>query len=83
MPVIDYPKMCVQHFHTTDVFLVADSASTARYCIDYLDGATFDSVIAERQRFSNDGALAYQYWTGTEWKLEFGFKQIAVSLTYH
>jgi len=82
MSVVDYPKMCVQHMHTTDVFLSADQTSVDRYCYEYLEGTSCDSFIAEEKRFSNDGSLAYQYWTGSEWKTEFGFKPIVVRLTY-
>lgn len=80
MPVIDYPKMCVEHMHMTDIFLVADDASVNQYCTE--NGYGSHTYIAENQRFSNDGSLAYQYYSGGKWILEYGFKQIVVRLTY-
>lgn len=80
MPVIDYPKMCVQNLHSVDVYLSADNDSVDQYCTE--NGYTLVSYDKEEPRFSNDGALPYQYWTGSEWKLEYGFKQIVIRITY-
>lgn len=80
MPVLEFPTMCVADMHMTSVYLSADNVSVNQYCTD--NGYTLVSYDNEYQRFSNDGALPYQYWTGTEWKLEFGFRQIVAKITY-
>jgi len=81
MPVLTYPKFGgIKYFNSTDVFLAADSDSVTQYCTE--NGYSLSSYIPEDQRFSNDGALTYQYYSGGKWVLEFGFKRIVASITY-
>ena len=93
MTTQEYPTFTgVTHFDDGSVYLRADSGSVTQYCADR--GVTLVSYEPEEQRFSNDGALSYQYYgpftgaispgvTGTtiKWQLEFGFSQIVKSLT--
>ena len=80
MPVIELPKTFKEHIHMTDIYLCADNASVNRYCSE--NGYTLVSYEKEEPRFSNDGSLPYQYWDGTEWKLEYGFRQIVTKIVY-
>ena len=82
MPIIDYPVQNVKYYAVNEVYLRADAASVAQYCTE--NSITLVSFDPEAQRFSNDGGLAYQYWSTVEsvWKTEFGFDQIVVQLVY-
>jgi len=80
MAILEYPIMNVQYMAINEVYVAADDASVEQYCIE--KGLTLDSYESEEQRFSNDGGLTYQYWTGTEWIMEHGFKKIVSKLVY-
>ena len=81
MEIIEYPTFRnVKNISILDVYLVANDASVNKYCLDY--GYTLVSYEEEeKQRFSNDGAYFYQYYTGSEWKLESGFRKVVSLLT--
>lgn len=80
MNVIQYPTNNVKYFAINSVYVRADDTSVTKYCLD--NGLTLSSYIAEsKQRFSNDGAMPYQYYNGTSWVTEFGFSKIVSSLT--
>lgn len=80
MPTIQYPTLNVLNFTVNPVYLSGDDASVAQYCAENF--YTLDSYEVEQQRFSNDGAVLYQYYSGGEWKTEFGFNKIVTLLTY-
>jgi len=78
--VINYPQIDVKYLHTSPVYITADNTTVSQYCtLMNLTGST--SYIAETQRFSNDGARMYQYYSGGAWVTEFGFRQIVTQLT--
>ena len=78
MTEINYPTMCVEHMHTTDIYLSADDSSVNQYCTE--NSYSLVSYDKEYSRFSNDGALPYQYYSGGKWVFEFGFKDIVTKL---
>lgn len=88
MATISYPTRNIQYFPIAPVYISADDASVLQYLTEngFPTGST--SYVKEDQRFSNDGALAYQYWeydanlSGNTWKTEYGFRQVVTSLTY-
>ena len=88
MPQITYPTINVKYFAIQEVYLRADDASVAQYCLD--KGITLVSYTAEEKRFSNDGGLAYQYYgipigsTGTteSWNTEFGYSRVVTTLVH-
>lgn len=88
MPIISYPTNNVLYYPIEKVYIAGDNESVKQYLLDngFPTGTT--SYVKEDQRFSNDGALTYQYWewdaqlTGNTWKTEFGFRPIATSVTY-
>lgn len=81
MAVIEYPKFNVKYFSVNEVYLAGDDTSVTKYCSG--NTWTLDSYTKEDLRFSNDGALAYQYWNGSAWVLEQGYRAIVTSITYH
>lgn len=84
---IEYPQFNIKYFAIQPVYLKSDTSSINQYCTD--NGYTYISHKTERQRFSNDGGLTYQYWglpmgvTGgtSQWVTEFGYSQIVTELT--
>lgn len=80
MPFIDYPKQNVKYFSVNNVYIRADDTTVNQYCTE--NGYTLDRYESEEKRFSNDGGVAYQYYTGSEWKTEFGYKKIVTLLIY-
>jgi hypothetical protein len=90
---IQYPTFTgISYFNDGDVYLKGDNASINKFCADR--GKTLVSYELEEQRFSNDGALAYQYYgtftgalspgvtgTTTKWQMEWGYSKIVKSLT--
>ena len=80
--VVEYPTMSVKYMAINDVYLSADDDSVDQHC----DGMGWNLVSYEPeiQRFSNDGALMYQYWdvAGSKWVLESGFRRVVSRLTY-
>ena len=93
MATIQFPTFTgITYFNDGDIYLAGDTTSVLQYCTDR--GKTYVSHELEEQRFSNDGALAYQYYgpftgeistgvTGTtiKWQMEWGYKKIVKSLT--
>lgn len=94
MATILYPTMTgITYFQDNEVYIRANNASVWTFCSGR--GYTCVSYEGETQRFSNDGALKYQYFgpvtrvvdstggtvTTNEWTLEFGFQQIVKTLT--
>lgn len=82
MLVIEYPTVNVKNFAINNVFIRGDEVSVEKYCED--NDYYLDSFEVEKQRFSNDGALAYQYYDEEleEWVSEFGFSQVVNILNY-
>ncbi|MDY0270435.1 hypothetical protein [Trichloromonas sp.] len=80
MAVIEFPTMNVQYIAINDVYLVANDDSVNQFCTE--NGWTMDSYESEEQRFSNDGSLYYQYWDGSQWVLESGYRKIVTKLVY-
>jgi len=82
MPTIELPTINVKYFAVNVIYLRGDDTSVNQYCTD--NGYTLDSYDLENQRFSNDGALPYQYYdSGTSaWVTEFGFSKIVTALHY-
>lgn len=93
MTTQQYPTFTgLTYFTDGTVYLRADSGSVTQFCADR--GVSLVSFDAEEQRFSNDGAIQYQYWglftgviaspgvTGStmKWINEFGFSKIVKSL---
>jgi hypothetical protein len=92
MTTLQYPTFTgITDFQDGTIYLRADDTSIEQYCADR--GVSLVSYEAEEQRFSNDGALAYQYYgpftgtispgvtgTTTKWQLEFGFSKIVQTL---
>jgi len=86
--VIEYPtKDGIKYFGDGTIYIKANYATVNQYCADL--GYTHPIFEAEEQRFSNEGALAYQYYgvligtTGSTmtWNTEFGFDKIVTKLT--
>jgi hypothetical protein len=92
---IDYPtKDGLLYYADGSVYLRADNTTVWTYCSG--KSYTCVSYIAEEQRFSNDGGLAYQFYgpftgwispgvwssgTTSMWQTEFGYEKIVRSLT--
>ena len=81
MTKLDFPTLNVKYFAVNEIYLSADDISVEQYCTD--NGYTLVSYEVENQRFSNDGALPYQYYNtdDTKWVTEFGFHKIVTSLS--
>jgi hypothetical protein len=80
MAILEYPTVNTEYIAINNVYLVANDASVEQYCNE--KGLILETYESEERRFSNDGSLYYQYWNGTEWILESGFKKIVSKLTY-
>lgn len=83
MTTIQLPTLNVKYFSVNTIYLRGDNTSVTKYCQD--NGYNLSSFeVEDRPRFSNDGALPYQYWDATKsaWVTEFGFEKIVTSLTY-
>jgi len=83
MITVEFPKNNVQYFAINNVYISADDVSVNQYCIEH--GVQLHSYEGEvKQRFSNDGALPYQYYdTNTsKWITEFGYNRIVEVLIY-
>lgn len=82
MPTIQYPTLNVKYFAVNEIYLRGDDISVEQYCTD--NSYNLSSYELENQRFSNDGALPYQYYdTSTlTWVTEFGFSKIVILLNY-
>lgn len=79
MTTISYPTMNVKNFAINEIFLRGDAASVAQYCSE--NGLSLNSFTLEpKQRFSNDGAVPYQYYENEKWNLEFGFTKIVAEI---
>jgi hypothetical protein len=90
---VQYPTFTgITYFEDGAVYLSGDVTSINKYCADR--GKTLVSYELEEQRFSNDGALPYQYYgpftgalspgvtgTTTKWQLVWGFNRVVKSLT--
>ena len=77
--IIEYPtKDSIKYHSDGTVYIVANDATVHQYCDE--KGYTLNGYIAEEQRFSNNGAVNYMYYEDGEWKLEFGFSKIVISL---
>lgn len=82
----------IMDFAEGTVYLRGDNTTVNQYCTD--KGYSLESYTIENQRFSNDGALPYQYYgpftgvigplgltgTTTMWQTEFGFSRIVSEL---
>lgn len=84
MPTINFPTHDLKYFSQTNVFIRGDQDSIDQYIIEHDEIDTMSNIILEDQRFSNNGALTYQYWNATEsiWVTEFGFDKVIVSFDY-
>jgi len=95
MATISYPtKNSVKYFADNTIYLRADSGTVTQYCTE--GGLTLSDYVAETQRFSNDGGLAYAYYgpftgvigpngltgTTTMWQVEWGYSKIVTELIY-
>jgi hypothetical protein len=83
MPSINFPTQDIKYFHQTNVFLRGDQDSIDQYAIDKgISGVT--NIVLEDQRFSNNGAITYQYFmtSGATWVTEYGFDRVVVSLDH-
>lgn len=80
MPVITNPTLTVYYFG--EINLRGDEASAKRYCQEI--GKTYISHKVDALRFSNgdEGSRIYQYWNGTAWVQESGFKNIVTEITH-
>lgn len=80
MATIDFPTINVKYFSVNSIYLRGDDDSVNQYCTE--NGYTLDYYEVEGQRFSNDGALPYQYYdtNASEWVTEFGFSKIVTLL---
>jgi hypothetical protein len=85
--VIEYPtKDGIKYFGDGTIYIKANDNTVNEWCSVY--NYTLNSYTAETQRFSNDGALGYQYYgvlqgaTGSTetWNTEFGFDKIVLSI---
>jgi hypothetical protein len=81
MQVIESPKFVNVKNINDDVYLAGDSVSINQYCLD--NDYTLVRFELEKQRFSNDAGLMYQYYdnSSSSWKLEFGFRKVVTYLT--
>ena len=80
MPVIEYPTKIAENMHMITIYVAGDDASVSQYCFENSIGAHTYEI--EEQRFSNDGALTYMFYSGGKWNLEFGFKPIVTKILY-
>ncbi len=85
---IQFPTFTgISYFDDGTIYLAGDTTSINKYCADR--GVALVSYELEEQRFSNDGALAYQYYgpftgaispgvtgTTTKWQTVWGYSRI-------
>ena len=72
--IINNPKSDNIKYLNTDVYIAADAATVNQYCLE--NALNLNSFTAETPRTANEGALAYQYYNGGNWVLEYGFRKI-------
>lgn len=80
MPILERPTQNILFHNVEVVYIRADDVTINQYCTE--NSYTLVSYTPEDQRFSNDGGLAYQYYTGSEWITEFGYSTIVDQLVY-
>ena len=95
MATLQYPtKNGVKFFADHTIYLRADSGTVNQYSSE--NSISPSGFVAEDQRFSNDGGLAYAYYgpftgvigpgtttgTTTMWQVEWGYSKIVVEISY-